>query len=322
MGGSATSLTDGSGGGFQSRSLELHGREVIYRMTGNGPPVVLIHGLVNSSRHWAGVARRLAARHTVIAPDLLGHGDSAKPVGDYSLGAHAAGIRDLLSALEIDRATLVGHSIGGGIAMQFFYQFPERCERFALVSSGGLGTDVSAGLRAVSLPGAGGLLAIAARRRVLGGLERAGGALTGRGLRAGAGLAGLARSLRPLEERAARRAFLETLRAVVNVHGQRVSARDRLYLAAGIPTLIVWGDRDRTIPIEHGRFAQAGLGGCRFETVHAGHFPHLEQPAALAAIIEDFIATTEPGWIDETAWRRLLAESRNGHGSPVELTAG
>src|SRR5918998_6937464 len=144
---------------FDEWQLELHGHRVIYRVAGTGPPVVLIHGMVNSSRHWKGVAEVLAEDYTVIAPDLLGHGDSAKPDGDYSLGAHAAGIRDLLAALGVDRASVVGHSLGGGVAMQFFYQFPERCERLILVSSGGLGREVSWPLRLAAAPGVEALVA-------------------------------------------------------------------------------------------------------------------------------------------------------------------
>src|SRR6266576_6120297 len=139
---------------FDEWQIELHGHRVIYRVAGSGPPVVLIHGMINSSRHWEEVALRLAHRHTVIAPDLIGHGDSATPRGDYSLGAHAAVIRDLLAAIGVDRASIVGHSLGGGVAMQYFWQFPERTERLVLVSSGGLGHEVSPLLRTVSLPGA------------------------------------------------------------------------------------------------------------------------------------------------------------------------
>src|SRR3712207_2821467 len=111
---------------FAPWQMELHGHRVIYRVAGEGPPVVLVHGMVNSSRHWELVAKRLARTHTVIAPDLIGHGDSATPRGDYSLGAHAAVIRDVLASIGIDRATIVGHSLGGGVAMVFFYQFPQR----------------------------------------------------------------------------------------------------------------------------------------------------------------------------------------------------
>src|ERR671917_1057966 len=143
---------------FDEWQLELHGHRVLYRTAGSGPPVVLIHGMVNSSRHWAEVAGRLAHDYRVIAPDLLGHGHSAKPEGDYSLGAHAAGIRDLLAALGIDRATIVGHSLGGGVAMQFFYQFPERTERLVLVSSGGLGREGGWPLRAAPPPRGGRVL--------------------------------------------------------------------------------------------------------------------------------------------------------------------
>src|SRR5213080_5508159 len=154
---------------FDAWQVELHGHRVIYRIAGSGPPVVLVHGMVNSSKHWEAVALRLAAEHTVIAPDLIGHGDSATPRGDYSLGAHAAVIRDLLAVIGIERATIVGHSLGGGIAMQFFYQFPQRTERLVLVSSGGLGHEVSPLLRAAALPGASGLLALMAHRGVVAG---------------------------------------------------------------------------------------------------------------------------------------------------------
>ena len=166
---------------FDAWEIELHGHQVVYRVAGEGPPVVLVHGMVNSSRHWSAVAERLAEGHLVIAPDLIGHGDSATPRGDYSLGAHAAVIRDLLSALGIERSTMVGHSLGGGIAMVFFWQFPERVERLALVSSGGLGDDVSPLLRSAALPGASALLSLACSRRVTSALESAGERLRGRG---------------------------------------------------------------------------------------------------------------------------------------------
>jgi pimeloyl-ACP methyl ester carboxylesterase len=159
---------------FEARQLELHGHHVEYRRAGSGPPVVLIHGMVNSSRHWEEVALRLADDYDVIAPDLLGHGDSATPRGDYSLGAHAAAIRDLLAAIGIDRATIVGHSLGGGVAMQFFWQFPERTERLALVSSGGLGQDVSPLLRTAALPGVNSLLWLVSHRRVVSRLDELG----------------------------------------------------------------------------------------------------------------------------------------------------
>src|SRR3954454_18095342 len=139
---------------LEAHELELHGQSVTYRTAGSGPALLLLHGITNSSQTWEPVADQLGAHFTIIAPDLLGHGNSATPRGDYSLGAHASGARDLLSALGHDRVTVIGHSLGGGIAMQFAYQFPERCERLGLVSSGGLGPEVHLLLRAASLPGA------------------------------------------------------------------------------------------------------------------------------------------------------------------------
>ena len=292
---------------FEAWEIELHGHQVVYRVAGEGPPVVLIHGMVNASRHWAAVAERLAQRHLVIAPDLIGHGDSATPRGDYSLGAHAAVIRDLLAALGIERATIVGHSLGGGIAMVFFWQFPDRVERLALVSSGGLGDEVSPLLRSAALPGASALISLATHRRVTATLDRAGVALRERGSWIGGQLQAVARALRPLESAGQREAFVQTLRAVIDRRGQRVSATDRLYLLRDMPTLIAWGERDRTIPLEHGIAAHHAMPGSRFVTIPgAAHFPHLERPDELAAALLDFIASTEPARFDEDTWQALL----------------
>lgn len=293
---------------FLPWETELHGHRVIYRMAGSGPPVVLIHGMVNSSRHWESVALGLAAEHTVIAPDLIGHGDSAAVRGDYSLGAHAASIRDLLAALGVDRATIVGHSLGGGVAMQFFYQFPQRTERLVLVSSGGLGREVSPLLRGAAIPGAAALVWAAAHPRVLAALWEAGDRLQRRGRGVGVYLQAIVRALRPLEHRGARRAFLQTLRSVIDARGQRVNARDRLYLLESLPTLIVWGQRDNTIPLRHGREAQGLIPGSRFETLpNAAHFPHIEDPVGLTEVLLEFLRTTEPGRIEERAWGELIA---------------
>lgn len=307
---------------FEAWQVELHGHRVIYHMAGSGPPVVLIHGMVNSSRHWRDVALALADRYTVIAPDLIGHGDSATPRGDYSLGAHASSIRDLLAVLGVDRATIVGHSLGGGVAMQFFYQFPQRTERLVLVSSGGLGREVSPLLRSATLPGASALLSLAAHPRLLSALRHAGDGLSRAGSRQGIYLQAIARALRPLEQPGARKAFLHTIRAVIDVHGQRVSATDRLYLLAGMPTLIVWGERDHTIPLAHGLAANTAAPGSRFESLpRAAHFPHLEDPEGLAAVLGDFLASTEPARIEDGDWGGIVSprapRSRREVGSVV-----
>jgi pimeloyl-ACP methyl ester carboxylesterase len=292
---------------FDAWQIELHGHRVIYRVAGSGPPVVLIHGMVNSSRHWERVALELADRYTVIAPDLLGHGDSAAVRGDYSLGAHAASIRDLLATIGIDRATVVGHSLGGGVAMQFFYQFPQRVERLVLVSSGGLGREVSPLLRSAALPGVSAALALAAHPRFLDAVERTGRRMKERGSSKGVYLQAIVRALRPLEQPGARKAFVHTLRAVIDVHGQRVSARDRLYLLSSMPTLIVWGERDNTIPLAHGLDAHSAIPQSRFETLpKAAHFPHLEDPHGLAAVLRNFIETTEPGLIEDADWGGII----------------
>jgi pimeloyl-ACP methyl ester carboxylesterase len=293
---------------FEAWQVELHGHRAIYHMTGSGPPVVLIHGMLNSSRHWRSVALRLADRHTVIAPDLIGHGDSATPRGDYSLGAHATSIRDLLAVLDVDRATIVGHSLGGGVAMQFFYQFPQRTERLVLVSSGGLGRQVSPLLRSATVPGAAALLSLAAHPRLLSGLRALGERLRESGASQGVYLQAVARALDPLAQPGARKAFLHTLRSVIDLQGQRVNAEDRLYLLAGMPTLIVWGEQDHTIPLAHGLDAhRATPGSCFASLPRAAHFPHLEDPDGLAATLRDFLANTEPARIEDADWGDIVS---------------
>src|SRR3954447_12668634 len=298
---------------FAAHDVDLHGDRSIYREAGSGPNLVLVHGMVNSSRHWESVALRLAGSHRVIAPDLIGHGDSATPRGDYSLGAHAASIRDLLATIGVDRATMVGHSLGGGVAMQFFYQFPQRTERLVLISSGGLGPEVSPLLRGAALPGAATALRVVAHPRVVDRISSAGARLRAGGSTKGVYLEAVARALRPLQDTGSRRAFLQTLRSVIDVHGQRVSARDRLYLLGDMPTLIVWGERDHTIPIEHGRHAAAEIRSSRFETLpKAAHFPHLEDPEGLAAVLADFLESTVPTQISDDEWGEIVGLGFDG----------
>jgi pimeloyl-ACP methyl ester carboxylesterase len=287
--------------------IVLHGHRVLYRSEGSGPVLVLVHGITSTSATWANVIPYLAERFTVIAPDLLGHGDSAKPRGDYSLGAYASGIRDLLIALGHERATFVGHSLGGGVAMQLAYQFPEHCERLVLVSSGGLGRDISALLRAASLPGSELVLPLLANAHVLGAGQLVGRLLRRVGLRVHTDVEEVLRGHASLSDGEARAAFLHTLRTIVDPWGQRVDASDRLYLARAIPFLIVWGERDPIIPVEHARSAHRLVPGSRLELFpNVGHFPHLEDPLRFVRVLVDFLETTEPAQVDAGGWGVLL----------------
>jgi len=191
--------------------------------------------------------------------------------------------------------------------MQFFYQFPQRTERLVLVSSGGLGHEVSPLLRSAALPGMSGMIGLLAHRRVLDSLWEVGKRLRARGNSKGVYVQAVVRALRPLEQPGARAAFLHTLRSVIDVHGQRVSAVDRLYLLASMPTLIVWGERDNTIPLEHGRAMHEAVPHSRFETLpRAAHFPHLEDPEGLARVLLDFIDSTDPARIEDADWGGII----------------
>jgi len=311
-------LAEGTSDFATEHDLVLHGHRVSYRTVGSGPVVLLIHGIAGTSEQWADVAPMLAERFTVVAPDLLGHGHSAKPQGDYSLGAYAVGMRDLLIALGHRRATMVGHSLGGGIAMQFAYEYPVFCERLVLVSSGGLGREVHPLLRAATLPGAELVLPLLANDRVLGAGEAVGQFLSRVGLRAGPDIAEMARGYASLADADARQAFLHSVRAVIDLNGQRVSAADRLYLASMVPSLIIWGRRDPLIPAAHGEFAHGEMPGSRLEIFEeAGHFPHLDNPIRFAAVLRDFLEDTEPAQFDFTdedfdALRERILEHSRG----------
>jgi pimeloyl-ACP methyl ester carboxylesterase len=295
--------------------LVLHGHRVFYRSAGSGPVIVMVHGITSTSATWAKVLPYLAEHFTVIAPDLLGHGESAKPRGDYSLGAYASGIRDLLVALGHQRATFVGHSLGGGVAMQLAYQFPEHCERLVLVSSGGLGRDITALLRAASLPGSELVLPLLVNDQVIG-AGRAVGRVLGRiGLRVHTDVGEVLRGHASLSDGATRSAFLHTLRGIVDLRGQRVDASDRLYLAQALPFLLVWGERDPIIPVEHGHTAHELVPGSRLEVFpNAGHFPHLDDPLRFVRLLTDFMTTTEPAHVPAARWGDLLRSGTDGAG--------
>jgi pimeloyl-ACP methyl ester carboxylesterase len=292
---------------FELQETTIHGHRVAYRLAGKGPPIILIHGITASSEVWEAVGPRLARKHTVLAPDLLGHGQSAKPRGDYSMGAFASGIRDLALSLDLGPVTVVGHSLGGGVAMQFAYQFPERTERLALVSSGGLGRRVHVFLRAATLPGSELVIPLLAGRQVLGAGRAVGRALSRAGIKLGNDAVEMARGHASLGDPESRAAFVHTLRASVDVGGQRVQALDRLYLAQELPLLIVWGARDRIIPIDHGRRAHELVPGSRCEVFErAGHFPHLDEPVRFTALLDDWIASTKPALPDAARFRAAL----------------
>jgi pimeloyl-ACP methyl ester carboxylesterase len=292
----------------ESQTVRLHGHSITYVQKGAGPVLLLIHGMAGSLETWRAVIDPLARDATVLAVDLPGHGASSPGGGDYSLGSLAAGLRDVLTALGHDRATLVGHSLGGGIAMQFSYQFPEMTERLVLVSSGGLGLEVNPALRAASLPGANLFLSLTAEA------TRRGSGLAQRVLRtvhspSRPGLDELVRSYASLADPDRRAAFLATVRSVVGLNGQTVHAGDRLYLAADLPVLLIWGAKDPIIPVEHARAAHKLLPGSTlavFDGVR--HFPHVEAPQQFVAALQDFCGATEPVVFDPATWRARMRD--------------
>ncbi len=257
------------------------------------PPVLFVHGLMSSSRTWSAQIQRTAGHRRVLAPDLFGHGDSDKPAGDYSLSSHAATLRDLMDELGIPRAIVVGHSLGGGISLQFAYLFPDRVDALVLVSSGGLGKELNPLLRIATLPGSELVLPLIASRW----LRDVGD--TALNYWGKLGLPPISpssdeawRNLSTLADAPTRSAFLATSRSVIDLFGQTVSAQNRLPRLASVPSLLVWGARDRIVPSSHLQTARAALPSAMVEIFdRSGHFPHLDEPDRFAAVLEAFLGS-------------------------------
>lgn len=281
--------------------LDLHGDQVAYLDEGQGEVILLLHGMAGSSQTWRSVIRPLSRHYRVVAPDLLGHGHSAKPRSDYSLGAFAVSLRDLLDEIGVARATVVGHSLGGGVAMQFVYQHPDYAERLILIGSGGLGPDVGWTLRLLSAPGAELIMPIIAPPPVLSVGEKVRSFFTKMGVESPRG-AEIWNAYSSFSDPETRQAFLRTLRSVVDYRGQAVSALNRLHVKADLPTMAIWGDEDAIIPVQHAYAVQQTRPDVRLEVLSGvGHFPQVERPMEVVDLIEDFIASTPGAVVEQPA---------------------
>ena len=287
----------------------IHGYRRAFRVAGSGSALLLIHGVGCNSKSWESVHAKLAQRFTVIAPDLLGHGESDKPHADYSLPAFANGMRDLLAVLGIDRVTVVGHSFGGGVAMQFAYQYPELVERIVLVNAGGVSKDVSLALRLAAMPMGAEALAMLRAPGVMPairGFGRAVGAVLG-STRLGRDVTDVVEMLEGFQDPAGLAAFARTLRSVVDASGQYVTMLDRSYLVQSVPVQIIWGEDDLIIPVDHAHTAHAAIPGSRMEIFEdSGHMPFHDHPDRFVEVVERFIDSTRPADYDQNLMHSLL----------------
>ena len=301
---------------MERQTISVHGHQISYRTGGSGPVVLLIHGMAGSSAAWKPILEDLGQHATYVAPDLPGHGYSDKPRADYSLGAQASFLRDLLAALGHGSATVVGTSLGGGIAMQFSYQHPERCERLVLVGPGGLGEEVSPLLRLLAVPGLDLVMPVAFLPFIRTGVEAMTSWFGKFGLAPKPKTNEMWRAYTSLMEPETRKAFNQTLRSVIDLKGQRVSAMDKLYLAADIPTLIIWGDEDPIIPISHAHDAHEMIDGSRLEVMEGcGHFPYAEHPRQFTKLVVDFMNSTTAASIHSADLNRILSEQAEENAS-------
>jgi pimeloyl-ACP methyl ester carboxylesterase len=281
----------------EALEVTLHGHLVSYiQETGAGTPVLLVHGVGSSIETWGEIPQLLNRDgRPVVAVDLLGHGGSSLGNGDFSLGANAAVLRDLLHHLGYERAHLVGHSLGGGICLQFSYQFPDMVESLTLISSGGLGPQVGLYLRAATLPGADLVIATATRPGLLSIADKVRGRLVARGVESEVLSARVMDRVKALSEPKRRKAFLATVKSVVGPRGQTVSALEKMKSLDGRKVLIIWGDKDNMIPIAHGYQAHEILEGSTMVVLpNAGHQPHVNEPYEVAQAIQSHLVLVSP----------------------------
>ena len=300
---------------FEVQTVVVHGHRRAFVKAGSGPALLLLHGLGCDHHTWDPVLQRLSRHFTVIAPDLLGHGESDKPRGDYSVAGYANGMRDLLTVLGIDKVTVVGHSLGGGVAMQFAYQFPERTERLCLVAPGGLGPEVSLLLKALTLPGAG----IAVGALTKGPIRMLGRgwlhALSRTGITRFRDAGELAEIYNKLACSATRTAMRQVTRGVIDWQGQIVTMTDRAYLTEYMPMCVVWGADDHIIPSHHADSARRHAPSAWVEVLpDSGHFPHRDHPERFAKILRDFVTQTAPATYHRRRWAAVL---RRGPAAPA-----
>ena len=287
--------------------LTVHGHRRAFVKIGSGPALLLLHGLGCDHSTWDPVIDSLARRYTVIAPDLLGHGASDKPRADYSVGGYANGMRDLLALLDLDRVTVVGHSLGGGVAMQFAYQYPELVERLVLVAPGGFGPEVTPAIRVVTTPGfhqVTGLLTLPGVRHLgVAGLH----ALAHSRLPGTRDLREVAAIFESFKDSRTRAAIAHVVRAVVDWKGQIITMSDRAYLTDDLPMCVIWGDDDHVIPARHAEVAAVVAPHARIEIMpNSGHFPHRDHPERFVRLINDFIRRSQPVRFSREQWRHHL----------------
>jgi 4,5:9,10-diseco-3-hydroxy-5,9,17-trioxoandrosta-1(10),2-diene-4-oate hydrolase len=259
-----------------------------YWQAGNkGSAVVLVHGLGGFVENWMHNVDALAKQHRVYAMDLVGFGRTDKPpVNDmYTLVQF---ISDFMDTLKIDKTTLVGNSLGGGLVLQFALQFPQKVEKLVLVDNAGMGRDVIVDFRVCSLPWLGELLikpSLKGTEKLWKQIVHDQNLVTPELVKMCYGLGSLPGATKTL---------LSVLRSGINFGGQRGKLTKTLIKDLGTikaPTLVIWGRDDKIIPAAHAQVAVSKIAGAKLHIFdHCGHMPMFEYPDKFNKMVLDFLA--------------------------------
>ena len=279
---------------IETQTVEVDGLPIRYLTAGEGPPLMLLHGAGDNALDWQWVLPDLGATHRIYAPDLPGSPDSARPTIDYSPAFFTRFVAKFLNDLGIERVAFIGNSLGGLIALRLALSEPKRVMALILVDSAGLGRAVNPAFTSVNVPGLG-EAAMPFWRTPIGAYQRAWGRATLLFARPGnVPREWLAEQYRLAVSPGYLEAHLTALRAQVDPGGQREVLLDRLYLMK-MPTLVVWGGRDRVFPESQAREAAARLQEGSLAIIpDCGHMPHVECPDRFLAALDEFLGGQTP----------------------------
>lgn len=253
-----------------------------------GSPVILVHGLGGSIENWVKNIEPLAQRHQVYAPDLKGFGRTDKAPLLRKLDELMQFISDFMEVHQIGKASLVGNSLGGGLVLQFAVNYPQKIDKLVLVDNAGMGSDVIIDFKVVSIPFLGELLSKPTKKSTASLWRK----IVFDSALVTDELVEITYQLATLP--GASKALMATLRAGIGIRGQRATLTRPLLESAAklaVPTLVVWGQQDRIIPVAHAQIAVKTIPGARLQIYdRCGHMPQMEHPDEFNNLVLEFLA--------------------------------
>jgi pimeloyl-ACP methyl ester carboxylesterase len=256
---------------IETKTTKIDGREVLYYTAGQGEPLVVIHGGGGDARTWLANMEVLAEKYTVFAPDLPGYGGSAPLEGAYYIPELTRFVKKFAECLGLEKFYLMGHSLGGGVALNFAISYPGKVRKLVLVSSLCLGSEIALWLRVLSLPG----------------LIKALGSVFSAFM---AGIKWIARQLNPARYIMALSPSAMTVGGRISTFHQQTLSLEKRLPEVKMPTLVVWGSRDPVVPVMQAYRAALAIPNCMVKVFEKrGHNVHRDELKEFSCILTQFL---------------------------------